>query len=505
MTVDQIAAALFREITGDEPPAPDLGASIRLHHGHMPRFYGGAAAFWRYRGPEAILSGPFDTGKTFAGLYKLHALCLTYPGAQAFMARAEYTALRRTAIVTYETKVLPVSPDHPDCPVTRYGGKQPEYYFYPNGSSILCAGLDKPGRLLSGEFDYGYVPQAEEISLDAWETMTTRASGRSGNAPYTQLMGDCNPAHPQHWILHRAPLKRFEQLHRHNPAIYDPETGDLTAAGAQRMAVLERLTGLRRKRGLLGLWVSAEGVVYEDFDPGLHVWPADRPLPKFRARAMSIDYGYTNPFVAQWWGIDGDGRLYLYREIYMSQRTVRAHCDEIKRLECGLTKGEWAALSEESREQKWRIDGERITTRVADHDAEDRATMRENGLHTKAAKKDIKLGIEKVQERLAAQGDGLPRLFVVENACVEYDPELYREYPGDLHPCCTEHEFPVYVWHEEKEGKPRKEQPVDNYNHGMDATRYMVMELDKGQASMSRGAARGLIKRRSPNLGRRPR
>ena len=76
------------------------------------------------------------------------------------------------------------------------------------------------------------------------------------------------------------------------------------------------------------------------------------------------------------------------------------------------------------------------------------------------------------------QPDGKPRLYLVEEACVEYDPVLYREYPGDLHPCCTEHEFPVYTWPEAKEGKSNKEVPLDLNNHGLDGSRYMVMALE---------------------------
>lgn len=419
-----------------------------------PKLYGAADRFWKYKGREAMLSGPYDTGKTFATLTKLHALCVKYPNTQAFMARKEYKALKNTAIVAYENKILPIHPDDPACPVKKYGGKSPEYFFYPNGSSILCAGLDNPQKLLSGEFDYGYFNQAEEISLDAWETMTTRTSGRSGNAPYTQLMGDCNPGPPQHWIKHRRGLELFEQIHRFNPTIYDQETGELTESGKKRMAVLDSLTGIRYKRGRLGLWVAVEGVVYE-YDSTVHRIVRDA-VPEITRWYLSIDFGYTNPFVCQLWGVDYDGRLYLWNEIYMTRRTVNAHIPRIKQM----------------------IRDKPIEAIIADHDAEDRATLHEAGLYTVAAEKDISVGIQAVEERLKVQGDGKPRLFVVADACTEYDRELYREYPGDLHPCCTEHELPLYAWYESRDGKAAKEVPMDLNNHGCDAMRYMVMYLN---------------------------
>lgn len=467
------------------------------------RLHGPAREFWRYKGPEAILAGPYETGKTFAALHKLHALCVKYPGAQTFMMRQTYKSLTNTAVVTYENKILPAHPDDPSSPIVKYGGTKPEFYLYPNGSRILCGGLDNPDKILSGEFDFGYINQAEEISLDAWEKLSTRCSGRAGHTPYTQLFGDCNPGPPTHWILHRDRLKVFTQLHEYNPVLYDQETGALTEQGRRTMDVLDGLTGIRKKRGRFGLWVAAEGVVFEGFDTETHVIPSSR-APRFVNRYMSIDFGYTNPFVAQWWGEDYDGRLYLYREIYYTQRTVKMHSDQIKRLESGLTPAEWAQLSDESKDTVWHRQGEKIVTRVADHDAEDRATLSENGISTSPAKKEISVGIEKVQERLKVQPDERPRLYILEDACTEYDPKLYREYPGDLHPCCTQHEFPVYTWPEAKEDKANKEVPVDLNNHGMDAARYIVMHRDSGGDSVTSTPAPNFY-RRSRSAANRPR
>lgn len=417
-----------------------------------PVFYGGALDFWKYRGQEAMLSGPYESGKTLPALTKLHALLVKYPNSRAFITRQTYKSLLATALVTYENKVLPVHPDSPDSPILKYGKSKPEFYQYPNGSHLLVVGMDNPDKILSGEFDFGYVNQAEEITLDAWEKLVARCTGRAGNAPYTQVMGDCNPSHPQHWILHRATLQRFEQLHKHNPSLMNQGTGEWTEQGKKTLSILSSLTGIRKLRGFEGRWIAAEGAVYEFTDT--HRIKRDR-VPEIRRWYLAIDFGYTNPFVCQLWGIDGDDRIYLWSEIYMTRRTVRAHVPAIKAM----------------------IGDRRIEAIIADHDAEDRATLDENGLPTVPARKDIASGIQAVQERLKVQPDGKPRLYVVEDACLEYDRELYREYPGDLHPCCTEHEFGVYAFPPSKDGKSDKEVPLDVYNHGMDALRYFVAAL----------------------------
>lgn len=418
------------------------------------KFYGPAREFWAYKGIEVMLSGPYETGKTFAALSKFHALMCKYPNARGLMTRDTYSDLINTAVVTYEKKVLPFPPEDVRSAVKKFGGEKPQFYDYPNGSRLVTAGLDNPGKTLSAEYDFIYVNQAEKISLNTWETLTRAVTGRANNAPYTQLMGDCNPDTPTHWIRNRQRLKVFEQLHRNNPTLYDQETGELTPRGIKTMEVLDGLTGLRYKRGRLGLWVSAEGQVYDTFDPSVHVID-NFPIPAHWKKYRAIDFGFTNPFVCQWWAEDHDGRLYLYREIYMTQRTVRVHAEQIKRLS----------------------GNEEYVFTVADHDAEDRATLDENGIKTIAARKDISPGLQAVQERLNVLDDGKPRIYIMRGALVEADKSLYREYPGDTQPVSTEQEFTSYVWPDGKDGKPKKETPVDMYNHGMDCTRYMVMQV----------------------------
>jgi PBSX family phage terminase large subunit len=420
------------------------------------KLYGAAREFWSYKGHEVMLAGPYETGKTIGTLLKLHLLLCKYGGSRALMVRKTYKSLRESAVVTYENKILPYPPGHLKSAIDKYGGEKPEFYAYPNNSRLVCGGLDDPSKVLSSEYDFIYVNQAEELILDEWEALVGRATGRAGNAPYPQIMADCNPGPPTHWIIHRSSLKVFEQRHEHNPTLFNQETGVITEQGKRTLAILDNLTGVRKKRGRHGLWVAAEGQVYDDFDPEVHVIKQPFIIPPEWKRYRSIDFGFTNPFVCQWWAEDGDGRLYLYREIYMTRKTVQQHAPVIRRL--GL--------------------GENILHTVADHDAEDRATLRQHGIDTRPAMKDISRGIQAVQERLKVQPDGKPRLFIVEHALVEADTHLFRQLPGDLYPVSTEQEFSSYVWPTGVDGKSNKEVPVDAWNHGMDALRYMVADRD---------------------------
>ena len=185
------------------------------------------------------------------------------------MVRRTYTSLVGSAVVTYERKVLPYPPGHPKCAVRKLGASKPEMYLYPNGSSITLGGLDNPDKFLSAEFDYVYINQAEELRLDDYEKLSGRATGRAGNAPYPQVMADCNPDVPTHWLLSRDRLLRLSSRHEDNPTLFDPDTGAITPLGTQSLEALDALTGVRYKRGRLGLWVGSGG------------WPA--PCPPCRS------------------------------------------------------------------------------------------------------------------------------------------------------------------------------------------------------------------------------
>ncbi len=217
--------------------------------------------------------------------------------------------------------------------------------------------MDKPDKFLSAEYDFVYINQAEELALDAYEKLVGRATGRAGNAPYSQVLADCNPSHPKHWILFRKPLKRLESRHEDNPALYTKE-GKKTDQGEITIATLDALTGLRLARGRYGRWVAAEGQIYEEFDPNVHVIDSFE-VPSNWNRYRAIDFGFNEPFVCQWWAIDPDtGNLYLYRELYQTKRTVTQHSETIKR----------------------HSQREHFVTTICDHDREDRQTLMDNGI-----------------------------------------------------------------------------------------------------------------------------
>ena len=292
----------------------ELGKQKEPHYeGQQYKFRGAAKEIQEYRDSEFIIAGAADTGKTLSALYLLNKLAWQYPNSRIVIARKQRSDIDSTALETFKNRIL--IKDSPN--VSAYGGAKVQWYDYSNGSRIWIAGLDKESKLLSGEFDAIYVNQAEELSLSDWETLGTRANGRAGNMPFGLVFGDCNPASPTHWIRTRSKaglLKLFESFHKDNPQLFD-EDGQITEAGKSRIGVLKGLSGVRYKRLCLGMWVSPEGAIYENFDEEHHKIKAIE-IPSIWPRAVGIDP--LGAFSAAVWGAWDDKAklLHIYREYY---------------------------------------------------------------------------------------------------------------------------------------------------------------------------------------------
>jgi PBSX family phage terminase large subunit len=395
------------------------------------------------------MSGPAGTGKTLAWLAHCYKTAAKYPGARVLIVRKSRASLTDSVLVTFERDIL--GPNHPIFSRSRVARLNRSSYRLANGSEIVLGGMDKPDKVLSSEYDLIYVPEATDLEVTDWETLGGRL--RSNAVPYQQIIGDCNPTSPQHWLYQRCQnglTKLIPTTHRDNPAFWDSGKGDWTERGRIYLERLGRMTGARRARFLDGLWVQSEGLVFEGWDAGYHVIPRFE-VPADWPRYLSIDWGYTNPFCCQFWAQDYDGRLYLTDEIYHTRKIVEDHCVEINRVLKTMPKPYLV---------------------VCDHDRGDRETFtRHCRLPTVAAIKGDNSGVQDTSERLKVQGDGLARLFCFEDTLTHPpDPNLLSE----SRPTRTIGEIPGYVW---DPSAKKGERPINKNNHGCDAMRYMCRYL----------------------------
>jgi len=433
-------------------------------HRYQP--FGTAVEAFKCKDPELLYAGPAGTGKSKCLLEKLHAVALKYPGMRGLIVRKTLASLGSTALVTYEEHV---AKEHlANGEVKWFGGsaKEAACYRYGNGSRIVVGGMDKSMKIMSSEYDIVYAQEATELLEQDWEAITTRL--RNGKMPYQQIIADANPDVPTHWLKVRCDLGKTTHIrsrHEDNPVLFTqtPEgPGPLTEKGRAYMEKLDALTGVRYQRLRKGIWCAAEGLVYDEFDPLVHIHKQIKVPPVSWTRYITVDFGYTNPMVVQFWAEDDEGRLYLYKELYRTKTTVE---DMIPLIKEGMN------LRKEPRPRMI----------ICDHDAEGRELLRRGlGMATVAAKKTVEDGIQVVKKRLKVkEHDGRPMLYLCENAVADRDKELLDK----KKPTSTLDEVVGYIWDRgtvqaQEKGKPPKEAPVKEDDHGMDAMRYMVAQLD---------------------------
>lgn len=444
---------------------------------------GAARAVLKCRDPEVLLAGPAGTGKSYAALWKVHLVLLANPGARALAVRKVGRSLSATGLVTYREHVAKEALENGL--VHWFGGSQREAaaFRYSNGSVLTVGGLDDPDKIMSSEHDICYIQEATDCTLEDWEKVSSRL--RNGRVSFQQLLADCNPQQPSHWLKKRADAGTTTMLystHEDNPRLFD-EGGEVTEFGGVYLSRLDALTGARYLRLRKGLWAAAEGLVYESWDPSRHLVnlkdhasSVTGRLPLKWERVWSVDFGYTNPFVWQQWAIDPDGRMWLEEEIYRTKTLVEDHAKAIlDRVSARTQSGNGGV----GRRTWWYPKPSRV---ICDHDAEDRATLEKHlGFSTRPATKTVKDGIEAVELRLRMQGDGRPRLMLLRDANKDVDTSL-----GERGlPASTAEEFEGYVWEMPADGKLDKDRPLKLNDHGMDAARYAVADQDlKGRVNI---------------------
>lgn len=129
-----------------------------------------------------------------------------------------------------------------------------------------------------------------------------------------QLFWNCNPDSPNHFIKTdfldnpklKGKVKQFHFLMEDNPSL-DP----------QYVADLKLMySGVWYKRMIQGLWVQAEGLIYDMFGDRNIVTTLPQQFDRYY---VSCDYGTQNPCVFLLFGVSGDTH-YLIKEYYYDGR-----------------------------------------------------------------------------------------------------------------------------------------------------------------------------------------
>lgn len=416
---------------------------------------GAARTLFGDRSPEVLLSGPAGTGKSRAALEKIYAAAAKYAGCRILILRKTRASLTESALVTWEQDVVPAG--HP-C-LRGPAREQRHVYRMGRGAEVVVGGLDKDSKVMSSQYDMIYVQEATELDVGEWEVLTTRL--RNGRMPYAQLLADCNPGSPEHWLKKRCEAGTttlLESRHEDNPRVVGRD-GRRTAEGEAYLRRLDALTGHRYQRLRLGLWVAAEGMYFPEWDPAIHVIAA-RDLPAEWPRWTATDWGFADPFCTLWLARDPrhPRQIYVYRELYASglrdeqQAALIASKSQGERLVASV--GDPSMFNARSESQR-----PSIATVYAAH-----------GVRLTPATNSRLVGWQTVRRALAVpEGQTLPRLQVMRERC----PHLIRTLPAMVHDPLDQEDLADTL------------KSTKTEDHAVDTLRYGLMaehEMDRARA-----------------------
>lgn len=423
--------------------------------------------------PEFCYSGRRFGGKSFIGCLKAYLYASLYPGARVGVCREERASMETTTLLTLKNEVIPR-------PIwQRYWRESKSALYLPNGSEINVFGLDKPGRALGTRYGLVVVDQAEQIDENQFQTINS--SMMQVGMRWHQLLLLFNPDSPDHWAYKRY-LPDLGDGPRHD------ENGRLFAEvchvlpddlleylSEQSRERFDSLQGTFRDRMRLGLWVAFEGAIYPMWSAARHVVdPPDvaekwggYPPPDW-PRVFACDLGYDNPFACGWAATDPDGKRHVYRQVYMSRRTIDVHGETIleeERKEMAMLRECAKALGREKELAPY-LESLNVETRWSDHDRGEREILANMGIETQAAVKDIQAGIQSVAQALEAG-----EVVIWKGSLVERDARLAEM----NQPTCLEEEMPGYRWGVKKSSGAGQDKPAsDQADHACDWLRYLI-------------------------------
>ena len=227
--------------------------------------------------PEVCLSGPTRTSKTIQCLIKLFSLAFKYPKFKARIVRLYDTDLTDTIRSDIRNTLFRYHLEDKRCPVRVVKGGPTEFTHLvvpSTNSEIILGGMKRPRNVLGSDADMIFYSQAEESVESQHQILKTRCVGTAGNwvprgnrnKPRFQLLMDCNPDEPDHYLKQREQdglLEMIDFTFQDNPLFY-PDGVNASAVGQAAVDELDRsLVGIYHDRYFKGLWVSPRGRVFE--------------------------------------------------------------------------------------------------------------------------------------------------------------------------------------------------------------------------------------------------
>ena len=288
------------------------------------------------------------------------------------------------------------------------------------GEKCYCLGAEKVSqvsKIRGASIKYCYGDEVADWSEEVFELLKSRL-----DKEYSCFDGTFNPQYPNHW------LKRFLDSDADMFCqTYTIDDNPFLPEAFKENLKREYMGTVFYDRYILGLWVSAEGLIYPMYD---NTAPTEeRPYEKY---VVSMDYGIQNPTAMGLWGLC-EGVWYQIKEYYHSgretneQKTDQQYYDELVKLAGDLPI--WRLIIDPS-----------ASSFIALVNQKKRFTI------------------------LKANNDVLDG--------IQHTAQCLTEGKIKINDCCkrTIQEYGLYRWDE----KSAEDKPIKENDHAMDMTRYFV-------------------------------
>lgn len=398
---------------------------------YLPDIVGkGYASFWKSRVRYLVVKGSRASKKSKTTALRFIYNLMKYDKSNLLVIRKTYRTLKDSCWtdLKWATQRLEVA-DKWDFKLSPL-----EATYLPTGQKILFRGLDDPLKVTSITVEYGYLcwawlEEAYEVMDESdFDVIDESIRGEIPLNLWKQWVITFNPWNDRHWLKSRF----FD-------AKDDPDILALTTnykcnewLDKSDLGLFERMKKNNPRRyqvAGLGQWGVVEGLIYENYEPRKF----ELKDIKDCVTVCGLDFGYTNDPTAFFMGFydESNNELYVWDEFYEKGLTNRKIYQRITSMGYGKEK-----IIADSAEPK-SID-----------------ELREFGLRVRGAKKgrdSINNGVQFIQDLK----------IIIHPRCVNFMTEISN-----------------YVWDKDKFGKTLN-QPVDDFNHLMDAMRYAVEPLHK--------------------------
>ena len=296
-------------------------------------------------GPQpSLYLGGVGAGKTFAGVLKMIYLLDEYPGSHGAIIRQRANQLKRTTAATL-WKLLPPHTIH------RRNDNEGTLHLT-NGSLLYLMHLDKPdslNALKSLELNFAFVDQAEDLSVEAWDTLDERlgrwtgALKRGGYPPDWPHTDQFGTPLPPSYLFASAYSPGYDHWLTARFWEYGSDRAKYRAKGYQVVIGSTRDNLFLPKSYIAGRlamgeeyvrrfvdatdWGATEGSIFS-IDQQSIIDPTPELLDNIQRlckRHRVYDHGEFSPAACGWFATDAYGNIFMYREYMKDGLLVSGH------------------------------------------------------------------------------------------------------------------------------------------------------------------------------------